>query len=356
MHALDSRSLLICARASGVLALAAWAPTVLADTPIFRDGRILLPIYVASDCAPDEREAAGELARVLEAMSGLPWPVRGEEAGGRDGIFIGRTRAATRRFPPMVLAPDMLAPRAGEVGPDAFRIRTVGGSAFIEGATPEASYYAVAWLLMHEAGVRWYAPGPSGEVIPRRAEWSLPDLDVLRQPAYLSRELSGFDSPDGAAWARRNGLHGRLEFRHALGPVFAPELFAEHPDWFPLLWGRRYRPSSIADRDWQPNLALPAVADHASRAALDAFSRKPSRSSFSNSVGRMSELARRMRARARSDRHLGQRRVLPPGRRPARAVGHVDILAGVDLVPGVEHGTLRVAAHARGAHFMNAQP
>lgn len=281
MQVFDSRFLLVGARISGVLTLAGWASTASADTPVFSEGRILLPIYVASDCGSDEHEGAGELARILEAMSGLPWPVRSEEGEGQDGIFIGHTRAAAHRLPPLVLASDWLAPRAGEVGPDAFRIRTAGGSVFIEGATPEASFFAVAWLLMHEGGVRWYAPGPLDEFIPHRAEWSLPDLDVLRDPAYLSRELSGFDSPEGAAWARRNGLRGRLEFSHALNRVFPPEFFADHPDWFPLLWGRRFQPPSVANRDWQPNLALPGVADHASRAALEAFSREPARLSFS---------------------------------------------------------------------------
>ena len=63
--------------------------------------------------------------------------------------------------------------------------------------------------------------------------------------------------------------------------VFPPELFDEHPDWFPLLWGKRYRPSSGSDRDWQPNFAQSSVADRAAEAALEAFSREPKRRCFS---------------------------------------------------------------------------
>ena len=37
------------------------------------------------------------------------------------------------------------------------------------------------------------------------------------------------------------------------------------------------------------------------------------------------------------------------------AVGHVHVLAGVHLVPLVEHRGLRVLAHARGAHLVDAQ-
>jgi hypothetical protein len=257
-----------------------WPSRLNADTVVFRGGEIRLPIYVASDCTTGDREAAEELARVLGLISGVPWAVRPEEDSGQ-GIFVGHTRAARSHLPPLVLASDWIAPRPGEVGPDAFRIRTIGGCIYIEGATPDADYFAVTWLLQHECGVRWYAPGPLGESIPRRAELSLRDLDVVRQPAYLSREFSGYSNADGAEWCRRNGLRARLEFSHALGRAFPPDLFAEHPGWFPLLWGKRYDPKSMEDRDWQPNLAVKETADHAARVALDAFNRQPSVLSFS---------------------------------------------------------------------------
>ena len=41
----------------------------------------------------------------------------------------------------------MLAPKPGESNPDAFRIQSDRGSVFIAGATPEATGFAVSWLL-----------------------------------------------------------------------------------------------------------------------------------------------------------------------------------------------------------------
>lgn len=281
MRRQEFRIKLIGPRLAMALAVAGWVQKAMAETTVFRAGRFFLPIYVSQDSAPEEREAALEMARVMEAMAGTSTSICVEAATDREGIYIGQTRASARSLQPLVPASDWLAPRAGEIGPDGFRIRTVRGSVFIEGATPEASYFAVAWLLQHEAGVRWYAPGPLGELIPHRGEWSLPDLDIIIEPAYVSRELSGFDTPAGATWARHNGFRGRLEFSHAMGRVFPANLYAAHPEWFPLLWGRRYCPVSGADRDWQPNLALRAVADHASQAAIGAFSSEPSRFSFS---------------------------------------------------------------------------
>lgn len=251
-----------------------------ATTPVFRGGQVLLPVIVATDASPEEHDGARELARVLEKMSGIAWPVRPAVRPGEKGFYIGAGRTVARAAPALKLAPDLVAPKAGEVGPDAFRIRTRNGGVTIEGATPEATCYAIAWLLQRYAGVRWYAPGANGEIVPRRAEWSLPRLQVTIEPAYVSREITGLESTEEVAWAQHNGLRGRLEFSHALSRIFPPTLIARHPDWAPLLQGKRFDPRSPAERAWQPNLALPEVAEHAAQVAA-AFARKPARPSFS---------------------------------------------------------------------------
>jgi hypothetical protein len=256
-----------------------------AATPVFRAGERLVSIVVGPDAAPVEREAAAELARVLGLMSGLEWQVerRGETSHSR-GIHVGRTDEAVTGFAPLRPAADLLAPRPGEIGVDGFRIRSSPAGVFVEGATAEAAAFAVSWLLQSEAGVRWFVPGAEGEMIPRRGEWVLPDLDVTREPAYVSREIYGLGSPDEQAWARRLGLRRHLEFGHALAGVFSPELLETNRDWAPELLGERHRPAGPDDFHWQPNLALPAVARHAARAATDAFAREPERASFSLAI------------------------------------------------------------------------
>ncbi len=252
-----------------------------AETPVFRDGQRALAVFVAATAAPEERAAAAELARVLGVMSGLSWQVQPEGRGKEKGFYVGRTKKAAKLGAPLTLAADWLAPRAGESGPDAFRLRTFEGNIFIEGATPEATRFAVSWLLQQEGGVRWYAPGSMGEIVPRRTAWILPDLALTREPAYLSRTIYDLGGAEGNEWAERNGLRGRLEFNHALDRVFPPALLDVHPDWAPWLRGKRYRPATPNDFNWQPNLALPAVAAHAAGAAMAAFARDPDRTSFS---------------------------------------------------------------------------
>ena len=268
------------------------AAALRADTTVFAAGRIWLPVYSAADAGPEERAAATELARVLGVMSGLDWPVRTESAadraglvrneeGGGAGFYIGHTRTAARLLMPLRPSADLLAPKADELGPDGFRICTRGERIFLEGATPEATANAVSWLLQHEGGVRWYAPGTIGEVIPRRTEWVLPELGVVREPAYVSREISGLESPAAQAWARHNGLRGRIDYSHNLLNVFPCELGAAHPEYFPLVQGRRVLPASKADYNWQPDLTSPEVAERAAQQASEAFAREPGRASFS---------------------------------------------------------------------------
>ena len=58
--------------------------------------------------------------------------------------------------------------------------------------------------------------------------------------------------------------------------------------------------------------------------------------------------------RARRECHVGERGVLATRRRHERAVGDEHILAGVNLVELVQHRFLRVRAHARRAHLVDA--
>lgn len=266
------------------VALGLFAPGCRAALPVFHDGQILLPVFVAADAAPEVRAAAEDLGRVLGKMSGLVWSVRSAVSLGEKGIYVGWSLPGAGGEAKLKLAADLFAPAVGEIGPDGFRIISRDGSVYLEGATPAATGYAVAWFLQREGGVRWYVPGESEEIVPRRTEWTLPDLYEVREPAFLSREISGLQTPEGEGWARHNGLGGRLNYTHALGRVFAADIIEQHPDWAPQLGDKRYRPVSADDQNWQPNLALPEVAEHAAQQARGAFARDPARGSFSLGV------------------------------------------------------------------------
>ena len=123
---------------------------------------------------------------------------------------------------------------------------------------------------------RWFAPGPMG----REPGQASPPPGPA---AFLSRHIGGLGSPAAAAWAQHNHLTPALSFSHNLGSVFPPTLFAAHPDYFPLVNGKREQPSAQS-YSWNPDLSRPDVALHAARVARDAFVAEPGRVSFSLGV------------------------------------------------------------------------
>ncbi len=266
------------------LALAAWAgPGVAvraaepapAQLPIVAGSGVVLPVFIPASASEPEKAAAAEWIRVLEKMCGAA-PVLKEEAPGSagsaltPGIYLGRTAPGRAS-----LAANPLA------GPDDFLLAVDGQAVILAGATPEATYFAVCRFLQKFGGVNWYYPGAEGEIIPARKTWSVPLGWWKEVPAYISREFFGLATEEENQWARHNLLAGHFAFSHNLANVFDPQLFAEHPDFFPWRDGARLRPAGPTDTFWQPDLSSPAVAAYAAGQARKFFANTPSATSFS---------------------------------------------------------------------------
>ena len=124
----------------------------------------------------------------------------------------------------------------------------------LAGETPQATAFAVADFLERQ-GVRWYTPGPLGEVVPKRRTLNLPDAAVAQTPSMLSRRPWYDGGGPGANeedwkqfndWARRNKAVGGVVVGngHMWDNVLSDsggrqKLFSAHPDWFGEVEGRR---------------------------------------------------------------------------------------------------------------------
>ena len=95
---------------------------------------------------------------------------------------------------------------------------------------------------------RWFAPGPIGHEHGRASP-------APGSSAFLTRHIGGLDSPAAVDWARCNGLTPPLSFLHNLWSVFPPSLFATHPEYFPMVNGKRERPAEHS-QSWNPDLVL----------------------------------------------------------------------------------------------------
>ncbi len=241
----------------------AWLPTALILSLLpsrAPSSEIILP----PSPSEQETQAASELARVWLLATGEQVSIHGSPATSSGVRFFLGDSPVTRSE----------ASLPSNADGDSYRIVTrADGTVILHGATPLATTFAVDRFCSRELKARWFLPGELGEVIPH-ARWIPHPTDVLVQPAFLSRTFSGLAS-SGQAWALHNGLHDRWPHGHALLNVIPRHLFDTHPDWFPLLEGKRYRPVDSSDYNWQPALANPAVASEAARYVKAYFGTHP---------------------------------------------------------------------------------
>jgi len=149
----------------------------------------------------------------------------------------------------------------------------------IAGPTGWGTEFGIYEFLERYVGVRWLMPGTDGEDVPAQSTISVPITEVRQEPAYFSRRLS---SPNGAAWARKNRFHGRVEFHHNLLRLFPASKYTEtHPEFYPIWDGKRYIPPSDTDHHWQPCFSADGIVDEAVKNIKAFFKAHPNISSYS---------------------------------------------------------------------------
>ncbi len=246
------------------------APEKSSVSVIRKDGWVA-PVFLPSRPSPEEEQAGLELARALHKMSGLRPGVAPEPAGSPPGFYIGKTRLALRA-----------GGQWAGLDRDGIFMAAERDRIILCGPGDESALFAVRRFLQKHGGVRWYLPGELGEHIPPRSSWSVPAFRETEEPDFLCRSF--FASAGGAAWKEwsgRNLLRRRFRFSHNLGNIITAEDYEEHPGWFPLVNGRRYRPDPEGLVNWQPNLLHPGVVRRAVSAARDFFGKHPDAVSFS---------------------------------------------------------------------------
>jgi hypothetical protein len=134
----------------------------------------------------------------------------------------------------------------------------------IAGPTDWGTEFGVYEFLERYVGVRWLLPGPEGEHVPEHSTLDIPIQKVREEPAFFSRQLSGLRGNGQTMWARRNRMHGRIQFHHNLLRLFPPEEYTKaHPEFFPIINGKRYLPPTNDTHRWQPCFTAPGIVDEA---------------------------------------------------------------------------------------------
>jgi hypothetical protein len=202
--------------------------------------RIVLP----SNPIPSERYAAEELQRYLARMMDVSLPIVTDRGPSTSHEILLGNNAHLRQL--------RLRLNTNALGTDGFVLRTHHNKLIVAGGRPRGTLNGVYGLLEEKLGIRWFTP--ELEIVPRPVRVTLPDLDETQVPPLENREVFWTEvmrDPDFAARHRLNGNHYRLTekhggrfavyfpFVHSFDLLIPPDLFKEHPEYFPFFDGKR---------------------------------------------------------------------------------------------------------------------
>lgn len=171
---------------------------------------------------------------------------------------------------------------------DGFTIKTDVDSVTISGVSDFGIANGVYAFLTDYVGVRWFAPGELYEVVASNGDLTLPQVSVLKNPDFTYRIFSGVTGPAGADWLRRIGIDvdrsnlPYFGFGHNLYTIIPQSVYGKsHPEYFPMIGGKRFVPPTDDYQGYQPCLTNPEVVQIAAKCADEFFKKNPTATTYS---------------------------------------------------------------------------
>jgi len=266
-----------------LLAPGLWA----AEFPLLKDGKAVSQIIVAEDAPLPVQYAARELAKYLAKISAGETPsIAPVKSDNRYPVFLGTTLDQT-----LTAAAGVQVSGLKEGG---FAIRAGKNGLYIIGGDPVGTLYGAYEILKEYGGIRWIFPGEEGEYFQPRTTIAVSEQNTVRNP-YLEHRQMELNSVvvnkpyfDTREWQVRNGMTVKCSLMHLNHPQYGKhmqelgargvpigghiltillfgkypkeaelkELFAQHPEYFPMINGKRIL---LDDQKYQPCTSNPEV-------------------------------------------------------------------------------------------------
>jgi len=162
---------------------------------------------------------------------------------------------------------------------DGIVIKRIDDNLILAGGSPRGTRNAVRLFLEDFCGVHWYAPGDMWRIVPEHRDIAIGPIDRREDPDFVSRSTTGIPHERWMDW-NLTGYPERYHIAHNMGAIIPPSLYAEHPEYFPLIGGKRAKPKKSSS-DWQPCLSNKDVQRLSLEAAKAFFDGNPDAELFS---------------------------------------------------------------------------
>ncbi len=267
---------LIALAIAGFASLANAAPLTLV-----KNGQPNATIVLQANAPAPMQAAASDLQKYLQKISGAQLPL---QTDGKDvpGITLNIGKTATVKDSDL---PD------SKLNPETYAITQRGDDVYFEGNYPSPTAFAVYSFLQDQLGVRWFAPGDDWEYVPQHKDKSPVTVDVksvVSVPGTSPRIWSGHEwTQDWKNWDLRNKAVVsekvlRRNFQNNMYKIFPPSKYGKtHPEYYPLVNGKRYIPASDSEALWWPAIGDPNVQRITAEYIHQWFKDHPDEDSFS---------------------------------------------------------------------------
>lgn len=244
-------------------------------TLLTQEGKPKCTVVTPPDCSPTVAFAAKELVKYLHQISDATAPIveAGKPVSGTP-VYLGSAApgGAARSF----------------TNPETIFYRIADGNVVISGGSDRGVLFAVYRFLEQVLGCRWLAPDV--EFVPKRPTVAL-DEDTFSSPPAFDMRTFVARRQDCRTWGVKRGMNGfytkdgvpltgggyylprQVPGCHAYSLLIpARKYFSPHPEWFPLLNGKRV---TTQMHNAQLCVTAPGLADEFARNVLRLFAADP---------------------------------------------------------------------------------
>ena len=274
------------------LALAGCSSQVHAGPLTFvKNGQPNATIILQADAPDPMKAAAADLQKYIQKISGVQLPLKTD---GKDvtGITLNVGKTATTQASDF---PD------AKLNPETYAVTQRGDDVYFEGNYPSPTAFAVYSFLQNQLGVRWFAPGDDWEYVPQNTNKSTFTVNVktvVSVPGTSPRVWSGHSwNDDWKNWELRNKAVVsekvlRRNFQNNMYHIFPPSKYGKtHPEYYPLVNGKRYIPASDSEAHWWPAIGDPNVQRITEEYIHQWFLDHPDQDSFSLGMDDVNEMS-----------------------------------------------------------------